>query len=365
MIGQLDRYLMREALQAMLVTSGLLWLVMMANIGVQLFSTIINGVLPVQILPGLLWANGVKFLLLSLPIGGFLGLLLALGRLQRDNEIQVLMCCGASPLRLLRPILWVALPWSLLIGWMAIEYWPTTQSERDALLQQARTASLYERLPIGRFLVADQGRVTIYAERLTEDGRTLEDVFVHTRMANGEGVERARRARLIEDEAGVRQLVLEDGRRYDGLLGQGDWRVVQFAEHRIDLGLERPEEASQRKRSAMGAQELWQQGQPRELAELVKRLGQPLSALLLALLALPLARTAPRQGRLTSLGAGILAYIIYFNFINLGINLVQDDRLQPIYGLLLPHLAMLALILLLYWRMGAFARPIPRSAHAS
>jgi lipopolysaccharide export system permease protein len=365
MFGRLDRYLMREALFGMLAVSGVLWLAMMANIGVQLFSTVMHGALPVQILPGLLWANGVKFLLFILPIGGFLGLLLAFGRLYRDQEIPVLLACGASPLRLTRPILWVALPWALVIAWLALVQWPATQSARDAMLQQARTAALYERLPIGRFLVADQGRVTVYAERLAEDGRTLEEVFVHTRLPEGEGVERARRARLIEDTDGVRQLVLEDGRRYDGVIGQGDWRVITFAEHRIDLGLERTAEAAQRKRSAQGSFELWQTGQPVDRAELIKRAAQPISALLLALLALPLARSAPRQGRFARLGAGILIYVVYYNLITLAAKLVEAGRLEATLGFMLPHLILLTLIGVLYWRHGAFVRTLGRAGHAA
>lgn len=365
MSGRLDRYLIREALFGMLAVSGVLWLAMMANIGVQLFSTVMHGALPVQILPGLLWANGVKFLLFILPIGGFLGLLLAFGRLYRDQEITVLLACGASPLRLTRPILALVLPWALIIAWLALVQWPATQKARDEMLQQARTAALYERLPIGRFLVADQGRVTVYAERLAEDGRTLEEVFVYTRLAHGEGVERARRARLIEDADGVRQLVLEDGRRYDGMIGQGDWRVLSFVAHRIDLGLERTSAAEQRKRSAQGSLELWQTGQAPDRAELIKRAAQPMSALLLALLALPLARTAPRQGRFARLGAGILIYVAYYNLITLTTKLVETGRLEAMLGFMLPHLALLALIGVLYWRHGAFVRTLGRVGHAA
>ena len=364
MPGHLDRYLIRESLVAMLAVSGVLWIAMMANVGVQLFGTAMSGALPVQILPGLLWANSVKFLVFILPVGGFLGLLLAFGRLYRDQEIPVLLACGASPLRLLRPILGMGVAWAILIAWLSFYQWPATQHARDAMLQQARTAALYERLPIGRFLVADEGRVTVYAGRLADDGRTFEDVFVHTRLADGEGVERARQAWLLEDEDGVRQLVLKDGRRYDGRVGQGDWRVLEFDEHRIDLGLERRPEAAQRKLSAMSSSELWQSGKPREFAELIKRLAQPLSALLLALLALPLARVAPRQGRFARLGAGILIYVVYYNLITLTTKTVADGRLPVLAGFVLPHLLLAALIGWLFWSNGAFAR-VGRASHAS
>ncbi len=359
MFTRLDRYLMREALVAMLAASGVLWLAMMANVGVQLFGTVMAGALPVQILPGLLWANGIKFLLFILPVGGFLGLLLALGRMYRDQEVPVLLACGASPLRLQRPITRVALVWSLLIAFLSLYYWPATQTARDAMLQQARSASVYKQLPVGRFLVADKGRVTVYAERLGQDGRMLEEVFVHTRQPDIEGVERARRAWFEEDPSGIRQLVLEDGHRYEGLIGQADWRVLTFAEHRIDLGLERADAVAQRKRSAASSLDLWHSGTPDDLAELVRRLGQPLSALMLALLALPLARSAPRQGRFARLAAGILIYVSYFNLITLAGKMVQDGRLGQLEGLLTPHLLLLALVLWLFWRHGAFVRVHP------
>lgn len=365
MLGRLDRYLMREGLWGMLAVSAVLWLVMMANIGVQLFSNVMHGALPAPILPALMGAHAIKFLLFILPIGGFLGLLLAFGRMYRDQEIQVLFACGASPWRLSVPVLGLALPWMFLTGWLALVQWPATQSARDALLEQARTAALYERLPIGRFLVLDQGRVTVYAARLAADRRTLEDVFIHTRLAEGEGIERAQRARIIEDEQGVRQLVLEDGRRYDGRFGQSDWRILSYSEHRIDLGLERRSEAMQRKRSAQPSMALWQAGRPGDYAELIKRASQPLSALLLVLLALPLARTAPRQGRFARLGTGMLVYVVYYNLTTLSIKQVEEGRLDALMGFVLPHFVLLALIAVLFWRQGAWVSVARGTGHAA
>ncbi|MEW6445949.1 MAG: LPS export ABC transporter permease LptF [Pseudomonadota bacterium] len=356
MLNRLDRYLTREALGSMLAVSGVLWVAMMANVGVQLFGTVMAGAIPADILPGLMWANAVKLMLFILPAGGFLGLLLALGRMYRDQEIPVLLACGASPLRLQRPVVRLALVWALLIAFLSLHYWPAVQTARDTMLQQARSASVYKQLPVGRFLVADEGRVTVYAARLGMDGRTLEDVFVHTRQPGSEGVERARQAWFEEDGQGVRQLVLRDGRRHEGLIGQADWRVLEFAEHRIDLGLERASDAAQRKRSSAATLDLWRDGSREAMSELVRRASQALSVLMLALLALPLARSAPRQGRFARLGVGILLYISYFNLISMTVRMVQDGRLSPLAGLAAPHLLLLVVVLLLLWRQGAFVR---------
>lgn len=363
MFPRLDRYLMREVLLGMLAVSAVLWLVMMANVGMQLVGSIVQGSLPAPILLALLWANAVKLLMFILPIGGFLGLLFALGRLYRDHEIPVLLACGASPWRLQRPITLMVLFWSLLIGGLSLSIWPAAQSARDNLLQQAMSASVFDRLPVGRFLVADKGRVTVYAARVSDDGMTLEDVFVHTRLSDAEGVERAARARFIEDTKGYRQLVLEDGQRYDGVIGQGDWRMLRYAEHRIDLGLEqRDPQGASRKHSAMPLEALMQDTSPQANAELAKRIAQPLSAFLLGLLALPLARAAPRQGRFARIGAGVLIYVVYFNLITLANKAIEDEKISLIVGIAVPHGVLLALVLIWYWRQGAFVR-VQRVTH--
>ena len=357
---RLDRYLMREAFLGMLAVSLVLWLVMMANVGVQLVGNIVQGSLPAPVLLGLLTANAVKLLMFVLPVGGFLGLLFALGRMYRDHEIPVLLACGASPWRLQRPLTLMVLLWSLLIAGLSLYAWPAAQTARDNLLQQAMSASVFDRLPVGRFLVADKGRVTVYAARVSEDGTGLEDVFVHTRMQDSEGVERAVRARFTEDADGFRQLVMEDGKRFDGVMGQGDWRVLRYAEHRIDLGLEqRNPQSGSRKHSAMPLSMLVQEGSPQAQAELAKRIAQPLSAFLLGLLALPLSRSAPRQGRFARLGAGVLIYVLYFNFITLASKAIEDEKLPLLLGAALPHVLMLALVLGWYWRQGAFVSVPP------
>lgn len=365
MLQRLDRYLLREALLGMLAVSGVLWLTMMANVGVQLMGSIVQGSLPAPLLAALFSANAIKLMVFILPIGGFLGLLFALGRLYRDQEIPVLLACGASPLRLQRPLTLLTLLWALLIAWLSLWAWPAAQGARDAMLQQAMSASVFDRLPVGRFLIADKGRVTVYAARLSSDGQTLEDVFVYTQLKDSDGIERAERARITEDSEGYRQLVLEDGRRFDGVIGANDWRVLDYQEHRIDLGLEqRNTQAGAQRHSAMPLENLLREGTAQAQAELAKRLAQPISALLLGLLALPLARAAPRQGRLARIGVGVLIYVVYFNLMTLAAKALENGKLPLLAGVLLPHLLMLALIVLFYWRMGAFVAQPARVRHA-
>jgi len=90
------------------------------------------------------------------------------------------------------------------------------------------------------------------------------------------------------------------------------------------------------------------------------RLSVPLSALLLALLALPLSRTNPRQGRYGKLTIAILFYIVYSNM--LGAARVWSERgLVPMeIGLWWVHLLVLlvAAVLLLQQNRWRF-RTVP------
>ena len=48
---------------------------------------------------------------LTIPMALLVGVLVALGRLSSDREIVVLMACGVSPYRMLRPVALLARRW--------------------------------------------------------------------------------------------------------------------------------------------------------------------------------------------------------------------------------------------------------------
>ena len=66
-------------------------------------------------------------------------------------------------------------------------------------------------------------------------------------------------------------------------------------------------------------------------AELQWRLSTPLSALLLALLALPLSRARPRQGRYAKLLAALVIYAIYFNLLDVARTWVEQGTARSIW----------------------------------
>jgi lipopolysaccharide export system permease protein len=86
------------------------------------------------------------------------------------------------------------------------------------------------------------------------------------------------------------------------------------------------------------------------LAELLWRIGLPLSALNLALLAIPLSFVNPRASRSANLVFALLTYMAYSNLISVSQAWVSQGKLSFHVGWWAVHAAMLLLLLALFYR---------------
>ena len=78
-----------------------------------------------------------------------------------------------------------------------------------------------------------------------------------------------------------------------------------------------------------------------EIAELHWRFGIPLATVVLAIIAVPLSRTQPRQGRYSRLIIGLLVFIVYFNLLIAGKAWIEQGRVIAPLGLWWVHGGML------------------------
>jgi lipopolysaccharide export system permease protein len=87
------------------------------------------------------------------------------------------------------------------------------------------------------------------------------------------------------------------------------------------------------------------------------RLGVPLSTLILAILAVPLSRSQPRQGRYGRIAVGLLVFIIYFNLLSAGKAWLEQGTVPTVFGMWWVHALMLMLASgLLAWQNGVHRR---------
>jgi lipopolysaccharide export system permease protein len=215
----------------------------------------------------------------------------------------------------------------------------------ERIAAEARREADLGSIEPGRFTEVGPHNAVVYGERILADG-SMENVFLQRRLADGVvEVVVARSGEQVEsDNPDVRYLVLRDGRRYEGVPGTTQFRVVEFAEHGIPYRLPSldPEEPKPR---AMSFFNLLRAGGLEHIAEMQWRIGVPLATIILAILAVPLARTQPRAGRYGRLAIGLLIFIIYLNMLSASKAWIEQGSVSPLLGLWWVHGAMLLLAL--------------------
>src|SRR5574343_370326 len=106
----------------------------------------------------------------------------------------------------------------------------------------------------------------------------------------------------------------------------------------------------------MSTIELLQEDSNPARAELLWRIGVPVSALILALLAIPLSYVNPRAGRSANMLIAILIYALYTNLMSASQAWVAEGNLSLWVGAMAVHLLMLLpLVILFHHRMAVRA----------
>jgi lipopolysaccharide export system permease protein len=150
-------------------------------------------------------------------------------------------------------------------------------------------------------------------------------------------------------ENGDRMVVLLDGRHYDGVPGNLDFKVMNFERYamRVETREPRAEETSTKAMSTFG---LVLAPSNSHLAELLWRIGLPISALVLALLAIPLSFVNPRTSRSVNLLFALFTYMVYANVLSIVQAWVSSGRVSFNTGWWVVHAGMLGVLGLLFYR---------------
>jgi lipopolysaccharide export system permease protein len=271
-----------------------------------------------------------------------LAVVLTLGRLYHDSEMAALQACGFAPARLLVPLFCFASVIAVGLGWLVFVQVPQADSQVQLLRQSALKEAQFGQLDAGRFRSFSGGDAVFYAERVDQEG-VLHNVFVQRESAGRIEVALADTATYSKAALnGMHLVTLFNGRRYEGVPGREDFRVIEFREHGIPIATPSDVAGSQDP-DTKPTRELLGSHDPSDVAQLQFRTSTPLMALVLTLIAVPLSRLRPRQGRYTHVGFAIVVYFVYSNLLSAAKVWIEKGDLPPAIGVWWVHLAALAL----------------------
>jgi len=333
----LDRYIFREITVTWFGVTAVLLLILLTNQFARVLGDVAKGKLPRDAAFDVIGLSAAQYLTVLVPIGLFLSVMLALGRLYRDSEMPAMMACRVGPSGIYRPLMWLLVPLALGVAWLSISGAPRALTAVDRIGAEARREADLASIEPGRFTVFGPDQAVVYGERITEEG-DMERVFLQRQVEDGlvEVVIAERGEQLASDDDDTRVLVLHNGRRYEGVPGTTRFRVVEFAEHGIPYQLPSLAPPEPRPR-AMTFSQLLKSRELEHIAETQWRLSIPLSTIILAILAVPLSRSRPRAGRYGRLAVGLLVFIIYLNMLSAAKAWIEQATISPALGLWWVH----------------------------
>ena len=323
------RYLSREVLSATTAVTAVLLLVITSARLIKYLAEAASGRLDADVVFKIMFFRIPGFLELLLPLGLFLGILLSFGRLYLESEMVVLRACGVSHKRLVGYALGPALLVAFIVGLMSLKLSPEGIEMMTRIVDQQASRSQLELLTPGRFQTQDNGKQATYAGALNAEGTGLENVFIVQRDDQDRAVLlTAKSAHQATIEGQGRFLILDNGHRYDGVPGNPEYKETNFGEYGVRLP-DPTDSFAITEVEAKSTSELWQLNDPEARAALHWRFSLPILAFIVTLIAVPLSRTNPRQGRYAKLIPAIICYLLYVALLTSARSGIEDAKIHP------------------------------------
>jgi len=344
-----QRSLLREFANLAMAVFLSLFLIALTTRLIRLLGQAAGGKIPSETVVAFLGFSALSVLPVLLSLTLFITVLLELTRSWRDSEMMIWLNSWLSPTAWIRPVLTFAAPLVVVIALLAffISPWAAQISEEYRSRIDARDD--ITRVQPGAFGESRSRERVFFVESIAGDNESVKNVFVNSVQLRRTGVMMSARGFSEYAPNGDRFLVLVSGRRYEGTPGQADFRVMEFERYATRIQTKEGDEpvATQKSTSTLG---LIESPTRVNLGELLWRIGVPVSALILALLAIPLSFVNPRAGRSVNLMFALLAYMLYSNLLSVSQARVAQGKLAFGIGWWLVHGAMFAVLVLLFAR---------------
>jgi lipopolysaccharide export system permease protein len=291
-----------------------------------------------------------------LALSLFVSVVATLSRMYRDSEMSIWFSSGVGLTRFVQPVLRVSWPVLLVIGLLALFVWPWQNQRSVELKERFEHRSDLSRVTPGQFQTSSDGTRVFFIERDSRDSRTGRNVFILASQPDSESVTSARSGH-IEMQGDDRYLILTRGQRNDESLHTGEKTLARFEGYRVQAGERVLSSMDNLPPKARSTLDLLLEPTPPHQGQLAWRLGLLLGAANLTLLGIGLSASNPRRASNWNLLMALLAFVVYYNVINLTEAWIAGGKATMGGALLVAHGgALLIALVLLWWREQGSAR---------
>jgi lipopolysaccharide export system permease protein len=316
---------------------------------IRLLGEAADGKVASEAVVALLGFGAINYLPTLLSLTMFVAVLMTLSRSYRDSEMSIWFSSGVPLTAWIRPVFQFALPIVAVIAVLSLFLSPWALTKSAEFRQRMEQRDDVAQVSPGAFKESTQAERVFFVEGIAGAEGRVKNVFVSSVQNGRQGVVVAAEGHAEATANGDRFLILDRGRRYEGTPGTAEYRIMEFERYgvRIETKESRGIEQTQKNLPLL---DLMAKPTPENLGELLWRVGIPLSAFNLALLAIPLSFVNPRAGRTNNLLFALLTFMFYSNMVSISQAWVSQGKLPFDIGVWAVHAVMLGVLLLLFSR---------------
>lgn len=329
-----------------------LFAVLMTTQAIRLLGQAAGGKITPDVVVALLGFSALGYLPVVLSLTLYLAVLLTFSRWYRDSEMVIWLAAGFPLTRWLGAVAGFAAPIVLVIAALSFFLTPWASGQGKEIRSKLDQRDDVSMIKPGAFNESSKSDRVFFVEAAGEKAGEVRNVFISDVKNGRMSVIATASGRTEVSEAGEQFLVLSHGRRYELPEQDSAFRVMQFDRYGVRIAT-RELETPQVSAHAMPTAMLLGLGSDAAYAELLWRVSVPASALILALLAVPLSFVNPRAGRASNFIVALLLYAVYSNLMGVSEAWVAQGRVGVEIGIWVVH-ALMALVLIgmLWFRNG-------------
>lgn len=346
------RYLLKEVAKTQLAVFFVLMTIFISQKFVRVLGDASEGSIPGQLVMTFIALKIPDLAGFILPLSLFLGVLLAYGRIYADSEMTVLHACGVSEWYVVRVTLVLAFVTAIFTGIFTLYLAPIASEYEYKVKEDLAADSGLSALVSGRFQHTGNQAAVVFIHDKDRETNSLNKVFV-AQLPKGDNTEAsiinsslvyAKTGKVVENEQGSQQLVLDDGIRYHRDIKSNEFQSVAFDKYYIQIK-DQEVEHQHRKLSALPTLELYNNVPP-ELesayrATIQWRIAFPLICIILIFIAVPLSVVNPRQGKFGKLLPALMLFLGYLLLLTSMRSAIEKNAIPSIIGLWPIHISAL------------------------
>jgi lipopolysaccharide export system permease protein len=272
----------------------------------------------------------------------FIAVTNTLSRMYRDSEMAVWFASGKGLAGFASPVFRFAWPILLAIALLALIVWPWAAQQTAKLRLQYEQRGDLDRVAVGQFQESAKGARVFFVEASDKEDaaptvvpatstvaelatKQARNIFISENLPDKQVITSARSGRL-ENMEGDQFLLLGQGQRMEQSKTKGEVTISEFEQYGILISPAKLAEGRAPPAKAIDTLVLLRTPTPMNMAELSWRFGLGLAAFNLLLVALLLSAVNPRAGRGLGLALALLAFVVYYNLLNVGFSRIASSR---------------------------------------